>query len=80
MQVLCPGVVATEFHERQGMDLSAIPRMTAEDVVTASLRSVELGEMLCAPGVEDKSLIDQALQQNLLAFGGQSPALASRYL
>ena len=80
VQVLCPGVVATEFHERQGMDLSAIPRMTAEDVVTASLRSVELGEMLCAPGVEDKSLIDQALQQNLLAFGGQSPALASRYL
>ena len=80
VQVLCPGVVATEFHERQGMDLSAIPRMTAEDVVTASLRSVELGEMVCAPGVEDKSLIDQALQQNLRAFGGQSPALASRYL
>jgi hypothetical protein len=24
-QVLCPGVVATEFHERQGLDLSAAP-------------------------------------------------------
>lgn len=29
VQVLCPGVVATEFHERQGMDLSAVPRMSA---------------------------------------------------
>ena len=26
VQVVCPGVVATEFHERQGIDLSAIPR------------------------------------------------------
>ena len=39
-QVVCPGVVATEFHTRQGMDLSAIPRMSAEDVVTASLRGL----------------------------------------
>ena len=32
VQVVCPGVVATEFHERQGMDLSAVPRMSAADV------------------------------------------------
>jgi len=25
VQVVCPGVVATEFHERQGLDLSAVP-------------------------------------------------------
>ena len=25
VQALCPGVVTTEFHERQGMDLSALP-------------------------------------------------------
>jgi short-subunit dehydrogenase len=25
VQVVCPGVVATEFHERQGMDLSMVP-------------------------------------------------------
>jgi short-subunit dehydrogenase len=24
IQVLCPGVVKTEFHERQGLDLSAV--------------------------------------------------------
>ncbi|MDZ5447123.1 hypothetical protein U2F26_31150 [Micromonospora sp. 4G57] len=38
VQVVCPGVVATEFHERQGLDMSVVPRMSADDVVTASLR------------------------------------------
>jgi hypothetical protein len=27
MQVVCPGVVRSEFHSRQGLDLSAVPRM-----------------------------------------------------
>ncbi|MGU3412460.1 SDR family NAD(P)-dependent oxidoreductase [Enterobacteriaceae bacterium C34A] len=80
VQVLCPGVVATEFHTRQGMDLSAIPRMSAEDVVTASLKSLEMDEVVCAPGVEDVTLIERALNANLQAFGGQSPKLAGRYL
>ena len=52
IQALCPGVVATEFHQRQGLDLSAVPRMSADDVVTASLRGLALGEVVCAPGVE----------------------------
>ncbi len=79
IQVLCPGVVATEFHERQGLDLSAVPRMSAEDVVTASLRGLELGEVVCAPGVEDASLLEAVAQAILAAFGAQSPELASRY-
>jgi short-subunit dehydrogenase len=79
VQALCPGIVATEFHERQGMDLSAFPRMSADDVVTASLRSLELGEVVCAPGVERSDLIDAALQAALAAFGAQSPELAARY-
>jgi uncharacterized protein len=78
-QVLCPGVVATEFHERQGMDLSAVPRMSAQDVVTASLRGLELGELVCAPGVEDASLLDAVFRADLAAFGAQSPELAQRY-
>ena len=48
VQVVCPGVVATEFHERQGLDLSAVPRMSADDVVTASLRGLQLGETVSA--------------------------------
>ena len=79
LQVVCPGIVATEFHEVQGMDLSAVPRMSAEDVVTASLRGLELGEVVTAPGVEDASLLDAVFAADLAAFGGQSPQLAGRY-
>jgi uncharacterized protein len=79
IQVLCPGVVATEFHERQGLDLSAVPRMSAVDVVTASLRGLELGEVVCAPGVADAGLLEAVSQADLAAFGAQSPELAQRY-
>lgn len=79
VQVVCPGVVATEFHTVQGMDLSAVPRMSADDVVTASLRGLELGEVVTAPGVEDDKLLTAVFDADLAAFGGQSPELASRY-
>ena len=79
VQVVCPGVVATEFHERQGLDLSAVPRMSADEVVAASLRGLELGEVVVAPGVEDHGLLDAVFRADLAAFGGQSPALATRY-
>ena len=79
IQALCPGIVATEFHERQGMDLSAIPRMSAEDVVTASLQGLALGEVVCAPGVESSDLLDAVFQADLAAFGAQAPQLANRY-
>ncbi|MFF4625499.1 SDR family NAD(P)-dependent oxidoreductase [Nonomuraea jabiensis] len=79
VQVVCPGVVATEFHERQGLDLSAVPRMSADDVVTASLRGLQLGETVCAPGVEDAGLLEAVFQADLAAFAGQSPELATRY-
>ena len=79
VQVLCPGVVATEFHERQGLDLSAVPRMSADDVVTASLRGLQLGEVVCAPGVENRDVLDAVFSADLAAFGAQAPQLAERY-
>jgi short-subunit dehydrogenase len=79
VQVLCPGLVATEFHQRQGMDLSAVPRMSADDVVTASLRGLELGEVVCAPGVEDAELLGAVFRADVAAFDAQSPELALRY-
>jgi short-subunit dehydrogenase len=79
VEVVCPGVVATEFHERQGLDLSSVPRMSAADVVTAALRGLELGEVVCAPGVEDATLLDSVFDADLAAFRGQSPELATRY-
>ncbi|GAB7051748.1 SDR family NAD(P)-dependent oxidoreductase [Catenuloplanes indicus] len=77
--VVCPGVVATEFHSVQGMDLSAVPRMPAADVVTAALTGIGRGEVVIAPGVEDRGLLDSVFTAELAAFGGQSPRLASRY-
>ena len=79
VQVVCPGVVATEFHTVQGLDLSAVPRMSADDVVTGSLRGLELGEVVCAPGVEDYTLLQRVFDADLAAFGAQSPQLAQRY-
>lgn len=79
IQALCPGVVATEFHQRQGLDLSTVPRMSAEDVVTASLRGLDLGEVVCAPGVERSELLEAVFQADLAAFAGQTPQLAERY-
>lgn len=77
--VVCPGVVATEFHTVQGMDLSAVPRMSAEDVVTATLAGIAGGEVVIAPGVEDAGLLDAVFRADVAAWGGQSPQLASRY-
>jgi hypothetical protein len=79
VQALCPGVVATEFHERQGLDLSAVPRMSSVDVVTASLRGLELGEVVCAPGVERSELLESVFQADLAAFAAQTSKLAERY-
>jgi short-subunit dehydrogenase len=77
--VVCPGVVATEFHEVQGMDLSAMPRMSAEHVVDAALAGIRLGEVVSAPGVEDYALLQAVFAADAAAFAGQSAQLASRY-
>jgi NAD(P)-dependent dehydrogenase (short-subunit alcohol dehydrogenase family) len=74
-----PGVAATEFHEVQGMDLSAVPRMSADDVVVAALAGIRLGEVVSTPGVEDYSLLEGVFGADLAAFAAQSPQLASRY-
>ena len=80
VHVVCPGVVATEFHTVQGMDLSSIPRMSAADVVTAALAGIALGEVVIAPGVENYDLLTAVFGADVAAFHGQSPQLASRYL
>ncbi|GAA2086700.1 SDR family NAD(P)-dependent oxidoreductase [Kitasatospora saccharophila] len=77
--VVCPGVVATNFHTVQGLDLSAVPRMSAEDLATGALAGIALGETVIAPGVEDRRLLDEVFAADLAAFAGQRPALATRY-
>jgi len=53
--------------------------MSAEDVVAASLRGLDLGEVLCAPGVERADLLDAVFNADLAVFAAQAPQLAERY-
>jgi uncharacterized protein len=53
--------------------------MSAEDVVTASLRGLELGEIVCAPGVEQADLLQAVFGAGLAAFRARGPELARRY-
>lgn len=53
--------------------------MTPEDVVTAALAGIRLGEVVIAPGVENYRLLTAVFDADLAAFHGQSPVLASRY-
>ncbi len=80
VQVCLPGLVATEFHSVQGIDLSKIPRMTAADVVAASLAAFARGEVTCIPGLDDASLLERLTEaQRAVVRSANTPTLASRY-
>ena len=54
IQALCPGGVRTEFHAVAGVDTSRIQNMlTVDQVVTASLKGLDLGEVVCVVALED---------------------------
>jgi short-subunit dehydrogenase len=80
IQVVCPGIVRSEFHARQGIDMSAVPRMEPDLVVQASLFDLERGEVVSAPGVADESVLDRvwSAQQELLRFT-RTTELPARY-
>jgi short-subunit dehydrogenase len=81
VQIVCPGIVKTEFHTRQGMDMSTRPRPEPEEVVSASMIGLERGEVVCIPTLEDSDRLlhhDQAEADVLAA--NMRPALAERYL
>lgn len=78
--VVCPGIVATEFHTVAGLGGPLPGSMSADDVVTAILRGYESGEVVCVPGLEETDRIKASddAQRNLL-MNGNRPALAARY-
>jgi short-subunit dehydrogenase len=82
VQACCPGLVDTEFHTPAGRDLAAapFPVMRPEEVVSAALAGLRLGEIVCIPGLNNPSMIDNVsqVQQALLLTAVSSP-LASRY-
>jgi uncharacterized protein len=78
--VVCPGIVRSEFHSRQGMDMTGRPRIEPEAIVQASLVALDRGEVVCIPTLDDLGLItarDEA--QATLVRTTLSPNLAARY-
>jgi hypothetical protein len=79
VQVCCPGAVVTEFH-----DVAGVPRppeaMSPEEVVIASLRALDVGEVVCVPGLEDPTVVDRYHQaQREMLRQGNRVELAERY-
>jgi short-subunit dehydrogenase len=84
VQALCPGIVRdTEFHGLvAGFDPSRLEGVTvdAQQIVQASLVGLELGEVICVPGLDDPALVDRIgeVQRQLAARAGRG-SLAERY-
>jgi short-subunit dehydrogenase len=60
VQSLCPGFTYTEFHDVLGVERNFISRawwMPAEDVVKASLKGLEKGDLFVVPGWRYKLLV-----------------------
>jgi len=81
VQALCPGIVRTELHEVAGYDVSHVPFMLEpDDVVAASLAGLELGEIVCVPGLEDASrLADLERSRGRILDGARGGKIAKRY-
>jgi short-subunit dehydrogenase len=59
LQVVCPGLVRSEFHSRQGVDMSDVPRMEPHTLVEGSLRDLERGVVVSIPGAEDGNALQE---------------------
>jgi short-subunit dehydrogenase len=57
VQALLPGVVRTDFHGPGGPAAPPAYVMEPEEVAAESLAALERGELVCAPGLADPSLI-----------------------
>ncbi|MCO4696757.1 SDR family oxidoreductase [Streptomyces sp. RO-S4] len=86
VQVVCPGLTATEFHlgagdtpvsgERRIHDEGGMP---AADVVTASLAGLETGEVVCVPGLTEADAVARLAAAELDLRRGSGARMAPRY-
>jgi len=63
VMALCPGFVHTEFHDRAGLNMSALPDwmwLEADEVVAAGLRALRRGQSVCVPGRQYKAIVGVA--------------------
>ena len=79
VQVVCPGVVRSQFH-RQGMDMSAVPRMEPGQVVEASLADLADGVLVSVPGLDDTQALARLDAASLALMGAtRITELPARY-
>ena len=81
VQAVCPGIVRTEFHAVAGLDVSHVPVMLEpEEVVSASLAALELGEVVCVPALKDLGPLADLERARACVFEGvRTSTLADRY-
>jgi short-subunit dehydrogenase len=80
LQVVCPGVVVSEFHTRQGIDMSGRPRLAAEELVRGSLADLDANVLVSIPTIDDPGVFEElAAVQGKLLSQSLRPALAARY-
>ena len=79
--VVLPGMVETEFFStKRGGEPTVASLMSAADVAHAIVVGLELGEVICVPGLDDVSLFDELRNvQKATLFGGTAAQLAERY-
>ncbi|PQM45495.1 hypothetical protein C1Y40_04344 [Mycobacterium talmoniae] len=59
VHAVCPGFVHTEFHQRAGIDMAAMPSflwLEVDDVVRESLADIARGKVISIPGVQYKAI------------------------
>jgi uncharacterized protein len=80
VQVVCPGVVRSEFHTRQGRDMSGVPQMEADQVVEASLADLADGVLVSVPSLGDTEALARLDEANLgLVGAARTTELPARY-
>ncbi len=78
--VVCPGLVRSEFHSRQSIDLSETPRMEPGDIVRASLLDLEHGVVVSIPAATDETGLDDLTAAELRVMGlTRTVVLPERY-
>lgn len=74
VQVLCPGMTATEFFDRMNEDVEELAKtrkglfkvMSTEDVVDCSFKYLEENKVVCIPGMHNQLLVWQGAAKRLV--------------
>jgi uncharacterized protein len=80
VQVVCPGVVRSEFHSRQGRDMSAVAQMEPSQLVEASLADLADGQVVSVPALGDTEPLARLEAASLELMGvTRTTELPARY-